>query len=114
MTKLFNNYNDGNLSGEKQLEKQLTAINSQIKQLKIRFGLGQIDKETHDLTLSHLQEQLGDISKELNSGKVTISNLEKLLSKALKKLENINRIWASSDLEGKRILHKVMFPEGIF
>ena len=31
-----------------------------------------------------------------------------------KKMENLNRIWASSDLEGKRTLHKILFPEGIF
>jgi hypothetical protein len=35
-------------------------------------------------------------------------------SASLKKLQNISKIWASSDLEGKRILHKTLFPDGIF
>ena len=114
LTKLFKNYNQDNLSDEKQLEKQEAGIRNQLKQLKIRFGLGQIDKETHDLTDEHLQEHLLEISRELNSGKVTISNLENLLSNALEKLKYISKIWASSDLEGKRTLHKTLFPEGIF
>ena len=114
LTKLFKNYNEVNLTDEKQLEKQVAAIQNQLKQLKIRFGLGNIDKETYDLTNQHLQEQMFEINKELNSGKLTISNPENLLSNALKKLENINKIWASSDLEGKRALHKTLFPEGIF
>ena len=114
LTRLFKSYNEDNLTDEKQLEKQVTAIQNQLKQLKIRFGLGNIDKETYDLTNLHLQEQMFEINKELNNGKVTISNLNNLLSKALKKLENLNRIWPSSDLEGKRTLHKILFPEGIF
>lgn len=114
LTKLFKNYNDDNSTNEKQLEKQLSTIQHQVKQLKIRFGLGQIDKETYGLTHQHLNEQLLEINKELNSGKVTISNLDIMLSKSLKMLENISKIWDSRDLEGKRQLHKILFPEGIF
>jgi len=114
LTKLFRNYNTDNGENVKQLEKQLTAIQTQVKQLKIRFGLGQIDKETYDLTQQHLNEKVLEINKELNSGKVTISNLENLLSKSLKMLENISKIWDSGNLEEKRKLQKIMFPEGIF
>lgn len=114
LTKLFKNYNEVNLIDEKQLEKQEIAIQNQLKQLKIRFGLGNIDKETFELTNQHLLEQRLEINKELNNGKVTISNLENLLSKALTKLANLNVVWTSTDLEGKRAMHKIMFPEGIF
>ena len=114
LTKLFYNYNTSNIDTEKQIEKQLAAVQVQLKQLKIRFGLGQIDKETYDLTHQHLSEKLLEINKELNNGKLTISNLENLLSKSLEKLENLSKIWGSSDLEEKRVMHKTLFPEGIF
>ncbi len=114
LTKLFANYNADNINANKQLENQLTTTQGQLKQLKIRFGLGQIDKETYELTHQHLADQLLEISKEMNSGKLIISNLENLLSNSLKKLENISKIWTSSGLEGKRHLHKILFPEGIF
>ena len=46
--------------------------------------------------------------------KVKASNLDKLIYQSLKKLQNISKIWGSSDLEGKRIMHKTLFPDGIF
>ena len=89
-------------------------MEGQLKQLKIRFGLNQIDKETYHLTEEHLHSQMQKINQELNYVNGKISNLEILISQSLKKLQNISKIWASSDLEGKRILHKTLFPEGIF
>ena len=93
---------------------ELNKTQRQIKELKIRLGLGQIDKETYDLTFEHLSNQLLAIGKELNSGKPTISNLEELLEKSLQKLENLSKIWLDSTLDEKRRLHKTMFPDGIF
>ena len=46
--------------------------------------------------------------------KVKASNLDKLIYQSLKKLQNISKIWGSSDLEGNRIMHKTLFPDGIF
>src|SRR6185369_12775034 len=62
----------------------------------------------------HLHSHMQEINKELNYVNGKISNLEKLISESLKKLGNISKIWGSSDLEGKRILHKTLFPDGIF
>ena len=73
-----------------------------------------IDKETYDLTHEHLTSQVIEVNKELNKGKGKISNLENLILQSLKKLANLSEIWGSSDLEGKRILHKSIFPDGVF
>jgi hypothetical protein len=85
-----------------------------MKDLKIRLGLGKIDKETYDLTFEHLNEQIVKVSKELNNGKIKISNLESVLKTALIKLENLSKIWGSGELEDKRTLQKTLFPDGIF
>jgi site-specific DNA recombinase len=114
LTKLFTHYDANNSLNEGQLEKQLATLQAQLKQLKIRFGLKEIDKEIYEMTMEHLGAQIREINKELNNGNPTISNREKLISQSLKKLENISKIWGSSDFEGKRILHKTLFPEGIF
>lgn len=114
LTELFNHFNADNTSCENDLQKQLTILQNQLKQVKIRFGLDQIDKEIYEMAVEHLDKQMREINKELNSGNQTISNLEKLISESLKKLGNISKIWGSSDLEDKRILHKTLFPDGIF
>ena len=59
-------------------------------------------------------EQIINVSKELNNGKVQISNLESVLRTALNKLEKLSKIWGSSELEDKRALQKNLFPDGIF
>ena len=114
LTKLFNQYEENNLQDDKNLETEYKKLQKDVKDLRIRLGLGKIDQETYEITYEHLNEQIQKISKEVNNAKVKISNLEELLKKALKKLENISKIWGCSDLEEKRILQKTMFPEGIF
>ena len=74
------------------MEKQHSSLQKKLKELKIRFGMGKIDKETYDLTFEHLNEQIHKISKELNNRKVKMSTLDILLKKALEKLEKISHI----------------------
>jgi len=114
LTKLTKHYNENNNSFDEQLEKQYSTLQKEMKDLKIRLGLGKIDKETYDLTFEHLNEQIVKVSKELNNGKIKISNLESVLKTALIKLENLSKIWDSGELEEKRALQKILFPEGIF
>ena len=97
-----------------QLQAQLSALQNQVKQLRIRAGLGLIDKDTFDVTIEHLGNQEVEISKDLDSRNATISNLEKFISSAFKKLTKLITVWVSSDLEGKRILQRTLFPEGFF
>ena len=113
LIKLFKHYNENNSVNE-NLEKHYTLLQKEMKDLKIRLGLGKIDKETYDLTFEHLNEQIVKMSKELNNGKVKISNLESVLKNALNKLEKLTEIWGSGELEEKRALQKTLFPEGIF
>lgn len=114
LTKILENHNNSSIDQDQKLTNQLTSLQNQLKQVKIRFGMGDIDKETYDLTCQHLNEKVIEIGKELNSGKVKISNLKNSVSESLKKLSNLSKIWASNDLEGKRTLHKILFPEGIY
>lgn len=65
----------------------------------------------YDLTFEHLNKQIHKISKELNNGKVKISNLESVFKTTLNKLEKISKIFGSSELEDKRALQKRCFWE---
>lgn len=70
----------------------MVTIQKQIKELNIRFGVNEIGKETYEMTMEHLAEQMRQINKEVNSENVIISNHEKLNSQSLKKLEKISKI----------------------
>lgn len=114
LTKLFNYYQQDQSREDLALESQLKCLEKKLKDLKIRHGLGEIDRDTYELTVEHLSGQMQDICKELNTVAPKISNLEKLLSISLEKLKNISVIWCSSNLDNKRRIQKTLFPEGIF
>ncbi len=114
LTKIFNEYNAGASKQDAELKERLCYLESKLKSLKVRHGMGDIDKETFDLTTEHLNEQIRNVSLEMNTVLPTISNLNKMLSSSLEKLENISEIWGSSDLENKRRIQKTMFPEGVY
>ncbi|HUZ58817.1 MAG TPA: recombinase family protein [Hanamia sp.] len=112
--KIYNNYNQGNANNEDALTNQMDNLEKKLKGLKIRHGLCEIDRETYDLTFTHLNDQISAVANEIkNTQTPKISNLEKLLSGAINKLHNIHEIWQLSRLDGKRRIQKILFPEGI-
>lgn len=113
LTKMFNHSNEGNIANEQKLKGNLESLERKLKDLKIRHGLGDIDRETYDLTFNHLSDQMRNVTKEINTLSPTISNLEKLLSSALKKLSKLSLVWGSSNLDTKRRIQKTLFPEGV-
>ena len=112
--KLFCHYNDDNIEDTAVLENQIIELNKNIKQLKIRFGLGEVDKDTYHLTFEHLNQKIRQINKELNTVRPVLSNLENMVSDSLEKAANINKIWGSSNLDDKRGLCNLLFPGGIY
>lgn len=76
LKKLFHHFNANSINDQKQLQSQHASLQNQIKQIRIRVGLGQIDKESFIVTIDHLNNQIVEISKELNSGNATTSNLK--------------------------------------
>lgn len=113
LTKIFNHYNEGSSANETLLKSQMEALEKKMKELKVRYGLGDIDKETFDLTASHLNKQISGTAKELNTLAPKISNLDKLISSALEKVSKLALVWSSSSLEMRRRIQKTLFPDGI-
>jgi len=68
-----------------------------VKNLQIRRGFRHIDQETFDLTNEHLQREMAQINKEIESELSKIANLEKLLSESFKKLTKLNVVWSSGN-----------------
>lgn len=114
LTQIFDRYNNGQSKHDAELKSQLASLEQKRKQLQIRHGMGEIDKETYELTIGHIADEVQNISKEMNILAPKISNLDKLISSSLKKLRNLSIQWASHDLERKRWMHKTLFPDGIY
>lgn len=57
LNKLFKEYNKNSLEDQKKYKGEYQQIQTQIKNLKIRLGMGEIDKETYTLTFEHLNKK---------------------------------------------------------
>ena len=77
------------------LQTRLSGLEKELKDLKIRHGLGTINRGTYDVTFKHINEQVQETSKEMGHQVGTISNLNKLLNKSLEKLTKLSRVWVS-------------------
>ncbi len=113
LKKIFEHYNQNATSNEEQLEKQISVLERQLKELRINRGLNKIDEETFAVTKEYLETEIRRIQQEQASEVPKISNLETLLSQSIKKLESLSELWASSEFDGKRRLQKTLFPAGI-
>ncbi|MBO9570641.1 MAG: recombinase family protein [Chitinophagaceae bacterium] len=114
LIKMFNCFNGGQSNEVLSLESELKNLEQKKKELSIRHGLGEVNKDIYELTLEHLSNRMQAICQELNTMPGKISNLEKLLENSLQKLRKLSVLWGSGDLEGRRIIQKTIFPEGIF
>jgi site-specific DNA recombinase len=88
-------------------------LDGQLKQLKIRNGLGEIDPETYKLTYDHLQKKITLIESKIDYEKPSKSNLDLMIDKTLKFATKLNVIWDSSTTENKKILSRMVFPNGV-
>ncbi|UCJ10304.1 recombinase family protein [Chitinophaga pendula] len=113
LTKLFDHFNQNN-GDDDNLKEQLAALGKQVKSLKIRHALNEIDKEAYDLATDHLNEKIQAIKKELDNEIPRVLNLDKLLTQSLEKLQSLRLVWASSDLEEKRTILRTIFPDGFY
>ena len=114
LVKLFDRYNAGQSQNDTALKTQQENAERKLKDLKVRFGLGEIDRETYELTFEHLNNQLSVIHSELNKLAPHISKLENLISNSLEKITNLSETWRYIGLEGKRRRHKGLFPDGVY
>ncbi len=114
LVKLFEHFQHEVIEAERSLELRLNDFEKKKRDLTIRLGLGEIDKETCELTLDHLTSEIQIIYKEINTCSGKISNLENLLEKSLEKLKKLSVLCGFSGLENKRKIQKILFPEGFY
>lgn len=107
-------YSNETESERTTLKKQLTETENKIKKVKVRYGTDEIDKDTYSTTISELQERKDFITLELDKLNENISNLESEIPNIIATASNIRTLWHNSDLETKKRIQGLVFPEGIY
>lgn len=98
-----------------QAEKQLKERQNELFGLKRNFALGKIkeSEEFYEKLKDELENEIVDLQVKCNHMPEQISNLDVLLDKSLKTLENISKMWVSTDTMNKKEIQNILFPDGI-
>ena len=95
------------------LKKRLTETEKQIKECRLRFGTGDIDKETFDISIQTLEERKGSLMLSIEDCQKDLSNSEKDIDEIVATCSDISTLWSDSDYETKQKIQILVFPDGI-
>ena len=94
-------------------KKKLTETEKTIKECRIRYGTGEIDKETFDITIQTLQERRGNLLLSIEDCQRDLSNSEKDIDEIVTTCSDLSTLWCDSDCETKQQIQFLVFPDGI-
>ena len=93
--------------------KNKSEIEKKSKDLKVRFGLGEIDREIYNATSEHLNEQLTQIHKALQEAERDLSNEKKYIADVIAMSCKLGTLWQESDFRTRQKLQNLIYPNGI-
>ena len=110
----FKQRNQNRYTLKKDLTKNHTECNNKIKEVNIKYGLGQIPEEVYNATISNLKEKLSDIEIGLEGAEENLSNLSKDTDKIIANICNIGDLWSNGSFDKCQKIQQLIHPEGIF
>ncbi len=113
LTKVFKERNEGQSELKKTLSKELTECNNQMRQVNVKYGLGNIPTEAYNATIETLKEKKLSIESELEKARENLSNLEKFIDTTLLISSNLATLWKEVSFETRQKLQNLLFPTGV-
>jgi hypothetical protein len=95
------------------LKKHKTEYQKKLQDCKVRFGMGDIDKDVYTATVESLQEKLNNIEIELEECKKDLSNHTEDIEKIVSICCKLDSLWKESSLETSQKLQHLLFPNGV-
>ncbi|MCB0402834.1 MAG: recombinase family protein, partial [Flavobacteriales bacterium] len=102
-----------NQTDTKSLRMNLSKIKKKLNKIEERFVLGEIEQDLYLKYRDKTRVEIEQIEQKLDSDQITLSNLEKAVTKAVNLASSLPSIWRKESFEGKRNLQYLVFPEGI-
>ncbi len=101
------------MSEVSHMEKQINEIEANLHTVRKRFGLGLIPEEIYDECTAEFNSVLQDLQAKIENSSFNLSNLERAIDVALDYALNLPKTWVSGDLEVKKRIQNLVFPEGL-
>ena len=111
--KVFREYNQERSETRTHLLKNKSELERKQVALKIRHGLGEIDKDIYNATSAHLNEQLTQIHKALQEAERDLSNEKKYIADVIAMSCKLGTLWQEGDFRTRQKLQNLVYPDGI-
>ena len=98
----------------KYLKENLNELKKKRDAMEERYVIGEIDRNLYEKYQPRYEKECAEIEVKLGKTDNYSSNLEKVQKYALKMSCNLLDLWDKSNLENKKLLQNMLFPEGIY
>ena len=111
--KVFREHNDMKDEERRALLKRRTECKQKIEKLKLRFGLDEIGEDIYKTSIAHLNTELAEIERGLETASKNLSNMVKFVDEAVAMSCKLGTLWNNGNFENRQSLQKLLFPTGI-
>ena len=111
--KVFREYNQERSSTRTLLLKNKSELERKQVDLKVRHGLGEIDKDVYNATSAHLNDQLTQIHKALQDAERDLSNEQQYINDVIVMSCKLGTLWQEGDFRIRQKLQNLVYPNGI-
>ncbi len=109
----FVSMNKEAIEDSERLTKEVNAIELKLDRIEERYVFEEINKSQYDKFRTKLLTEVNEKKKNLTHNTFDSSNLKKAIDRALKYALNLPLLWSSGDIETKRKLQYMVFPDGL-
>ncbi len=109
----FVKMNKEGIKESERLNKEVLSLENKLDRLEERYVFEEINKAQYDKFKAKLSAEIKGKRENLSNHSFDSSNLKKSISLALKYALNLPSLWSSGDLETKRKLQYMVFPDGL-
>ena len=91
--KVFREHNDMKDEERRTLLKHRTECKQKIEKPKLRFGLDEISEDIYKTSIAHLNTELAEIERDLETASRNLSNMEKFVDRAMLMCCQLGDLW---------------------
>ena len=111
--KVFREYNQERSTTRTLLLKNKSETEKKLTALKVRFGIGEIDRDIYNATSKHLNEQLAQIDQALQEADRDLSNEKKYIGDVIAMSCKLGTLWQGANFRTRQKLQNLVYPDGI-
>ncbi len=110
----FIELNKDGIEERKRAEIEVLRLQKRLDRLEERFVFEEINRAQYDKFKAKIESEKGGFEMDLVKSKFSLSNLKSSIDKAVGYSLNLRLLWRTGDIETKRSLQYILFPEGIY